>query len=41
MAIGCFDNTTAKTVTEAGLSLDCEAPLPGMPSFAGALEIFL
>jgi uroporphyrinogen-III synthase len=41
MAIGCFGSTTAKAVREAGLRLDCEAPLPGVPSMAAALELFL
>ena len=41
MAIGCFGSTTAKAVREAGLRLDCQAPLPGVPSMAAALELFL
>lgn len=41
MAIGCFGSTTAKSVEEAGLRLDCEAPLPGLPSMTAALENFL
>jgi len=41
IAIGCFGATTAKAVNEAGLKLDCEAPLPGIPSMAAALEVFL
>ncbi|GAB6012346.1 uroporphyrinogen-III synthase [Viscerimonas tarda] len=41
IAIGCFGATTAKAVHDAGLRLDCEAPLPEIPSMAAALEIFL
>ncbi|MDU1889117.1 MAG: uroporphyrinogen-III synthase [Dysgonomonas sp.] len=40
-AIGCFGAATAKAVKDAGLRLDCEAPLPGMPSMTAALEAFL
>lgn len=41
MAIGCFGPSTAKSVYEAGLRLDCEAPLPGLPSMTAALDAFL
>jgi len=41
IAIGCFGAATAKAVQEAGLRLDCEAPLPGLPSMAAALDAFL
>lgn len=40
-AIGCFGAATAKAVRDAGLRLDCEAPLPGMPSMTAALEAFI
>lgn len=40
-AIGCFGASTAKAVKEAGLRLDCEAPLPGLPSMTAALDAFL
>lgn len=40
-AIGCFGSTTAKAVRDAGLRLDCEAPLPGIPSMTAALEAFI
>ncbi|WP_185154842.1 uroporphyrinogen-III synthase [Dysgonomonas sp. 25] len=40
-AIGCFGAATAKAIKDAGLRLDCEAPLPGMPSMTAALEAFL
>ncbi len=40
-SIGCFGATTAKAVRDAGLRLDCEAPLPGMPSMTAALEAYL
>jgi len=41
IAIGCFGKTTAKAVLDAGLRLDCEAPLPGLPSMTAALDAFL
>ncbi len=41
MAIGCFGGTTAKTVEELGLRLDCVAPQPDYPSMAAALEAFI
>lgn len=40
-AIGCFGSTTAKALRDAGLRLDCEAPLPGIPSMTAALEAFI
>lgn len=40
MKIGSFGATTAKAVRDAGLRLDCEAPLPGLPSMTAALEAF-
>jgi uroporphyrinogen-III synthase len=39
--IGCFGATTAQAVRDAGLRLDLEAPVPGVPSMTMALEIFL
>lgn len=39
--IGCFGASTAQAVREAGLRLDLEAPLPGIPSMTMALENFL
>ncbi len=39
--IGCFGSSTAKALVDLGLTLDCEAPLPGKPSMTGALEEFL
>lgn len=41
MFIGCFGNSTAKAIKEAGLRLDCEAPLPGLTSMTAALEAFI
>ena len=41
MAIGCFGNSTAKAIEDAGLRLDCFAPQPEFPSMAAALESFL
>ena len=40
-AIGCFGASTAKAVRDAGLRLDCEAPLPGISSMTAALEAFI
>jgi len=39
--LGCFGASTAKAIKDAGLRLDCEAPLPGIPSMTAALEAFL
>jgi uroporphyrinogen-III synthase len=39
--IGCFGAKTAQTLKDAGLRLDIEAPLPGIPSMTMALENFL
>ncbi|RYF50703.1 MAG: uroporphyrinogen-III synthase, partial [Cytophagaceae bacterium] len=33
--------TTAKAITDAGLHLDIEAPLPNAPSMTGALELYI
>jgi len=41
IVIGSFGASTAKAVRDAGLRLDCEAPLPGMPSMTAALEAFI
>lgn len=41
IAIGCFGAATAKGVRDANLRLDCEAPLPGVPSMTAALEAFI
>ena len=40
-AIGAFGASTAKSVRDAGLRLDCEAPLPGITSMTAALEAFI
>jgi uroporphyrinogen-III synthase len=39
--IGCFGATTAQAVRDAGLRLDIEVPLPGVPSMTTALENYL
>jgi len=39
--IGCFGASTAQAVRDAGLRLDLEVPLPGVPSMTMALENFL
>jgi uroporphyrinogen-III synthase len=38
--IAAFGPTTAKAVTDAGLILDIQAPLPNAPSMTGALELY-
>lgn len=39
--IGCFGATTAQALRDAGLRLDIEVPLPGVPSMTMALENYL
>lgn len=39
--IGCFGKTTAKTIEEAGLRLDLEAPSVKAPSITGSLDLYL
>lgn len=39
--IGCFGASTCAAVRDAGLRLDIEAPVPGVPSMTMALENFL
>lgn len=39
--LGCFGATTAQAVKDAGLRLDLEAPIPGVPSMTMALDNFL
>lgn len=39
--IGCFGATTAQAVRDAGLRLDIEAPVPGVPSMTMALENYM
>ena len=39
--IAAFGPTTAKSVKDAGLILDVEAPLPNAPSMTGALELYI
>lgn len=41
IAIGCFGPTTAKTVKDAGLRLDLEAPTAEAPSMTAALDMFI
>lgn len=41
IAVGCFGNSTAKAIEELGLTVDCQAPLPGIPSMTAALDEFL
>ncbi|MFY0607936.1 MAG: uroporphyrinogen-III synthase [Cyclobacteriaceae bacterium] len=39
--IAAFGPTTAKAVTDAGLILDIQAPMPNAPSMTGALEYYI
>ncbi|GAA4401296.1 uroporphyrinogen-III synthase [Nibrella viscosa] len=39
--LAAFGPTTAKAVTDAGLILDIQAPLPNAPSMTGALELYI
>ena len=39
--IAAFGPTTAKAVTDAGLILDIEAPMPNAPCMTGGLEIYI
>lgn len=41
IVIASFGPATAKAVTEAGLRLDIEAPMPQAPSMTAALDIFI
>lgn len=41
LRIGAFGPTTAKSVKDAGLRLDLQAPTPESPSMATALELFI
>lgn len=41
LRIAAFGAATAKSVTDAGLRLDIEAPSPEAPSMAAALELYL
>ena len=41
MNVGAFGATTCQAVRDAGLRLDLEAPLPGVPSMTMALDNFL
>ena len=39
--IAAFGPTTAKAVSDAGLVLDIQAPMPNAPSMTGALEVYI
>ncbi|MBU2914770.1 MULTISPECIES: uroporphyrinogen-III synthase [Reichenbachiella] len=39
--IAAFGPTTSKAVTDAGMVLDIQAPLPNAPSMTGALELYI
>lgn len=41
IAIGSFGPTTAKSVKDAGLRLDLEAPSAAAPSMPAALDMFI
>ena len=39
--LAAFGSTTAKAITDAGLTLDIQAPLPNAPSMTGALDLYI
>ena len=39
--IGCFGNATIDVLKDLGITVQCEAPLPGLPSMTAALDQFL
>lgn len=39
--LAAFGSTTAKALTDLGLKLDIQAPLPNAPSMVGALELYI
>lgn len=41
LRVAAFGPTTARSITDAGLILDIEAPLPNAPSMTGALELYI
>ncbi len=41
IAVGCFGKSTAKTLKDLGITVDIEAPAPGLPSMTAALDQFL
>lgn len=41
VAIASFGKSTAKSLTDLGLRVDCEAPQPELPSMTAALDKFL
>ena len=41
IAVGCFGQATARALTDLNLKVDCEAPVPGIPSMTAALDQFL
>lgn len=41
MKIGAFGAAAVQAVKDAGLTVDIEAPLPGVPSMTAALEKYL
>ncbi|NLC50622.1 MAG: uroporphyrinogen-III synthase [Bacteroidales bacterium] len=41
MAVGCFGKATIDNLNELGIKIDCEAPVPGIPSMTAALDQYL
>lgn len=41
LRMAAFGPTTARAITDAGMILDVEAPLPNAPSMTGALELYI
>lgn len=41
MAVGCFGKATIDNLKELEIEIDCEAPVPGVPSMTAALDQYL
>ena len=41
MSVGCFGKATIDNLNELEIEIDCEAPVPGVPSMTAALDQYL
>lgn len=39
--VGCFGKSTIKTLNDLDITIDCKAPVPGVPSMTAALDQYL
>ena len=39
--VGCFGKSTIKTLNDLDITIDCKAPIPGVPSMTAALDQYL